>query len=81
MKKLKAGQLATLINKNMGIGCIIRVTKVKSASTFTCPECKKSNYEALMWTGACLMHILDKGCPETIPAPDLYPKVVKFFEV
>lgn len=79
MKKLKAGQLATLINKDRRIGCVIKVAKKERWNV--CEECKKNNYKALLWTGSCLMRILDKGCPETIPAPDLYPKIVKFFEV
>lgn len=79
MKLLKAGQLATLVNKDRHIGCVIKVTKKESPSV--CEECKKNNYEALFRSGFCLMSILNKDCEVTILPLDAYPKVVKFFEV
>lgn len=81
MKNPKAGQLATLINKNLGIGCIIRVTKQKSVNTPICEECKKSNYKSLCGWTFCPMQFFSKSCEKTIPEASLYPKVVKFFEV
>lgn len=81
MKNPKAGQLATLVNKDMCIGCIIRVTKQKSIGALRCEECKKSNYESLCGWAFCPMVFFEKSCAQTIPEPDLYPKVVKFFKV
>ena len=81
MKPLKAGQLATLVNKNMGIGCIIRVTKQKSVNTPICEECKKSNCVALCNWAFCPMRLFARSCAQTIPAMNLYPKIVKFFGV
>lgn len=81
MKNLKPGQLATLINKNLGIGCIIKVTKQKNVNINVCPECKKSNYKYLCGWTLCPMLFFEKSCTQTIPEASSYPKIIKSFEV
>lgn len=72
-KKLKPGQLCTIIDKRTGDRYVFQATRYDGRSFGICTRCKWENY---IFSMSCLVGCLEMRCCELFGA-ETYPKVIK----
>lgn len=72
-KKLKPGQLCTIVDKHTGDRYVFQATRYDGRPFGICMRCKWENY---IFSMLCPADCLEVLCPELFD-PETYPKVIK----